>query len=188
MPAGRGSHGSRDPRLRHDEVTRVRRNTSSGVRWAKFEESRLAHLPVTITVTLRPGVCANRFVGTAGPDLPLGGTPMGDYLLGLGGDDVLLGLGGSDCLSGGAGADSLDGGPGNDLLRGGAGPDELKGGTGADELSGGRGTNIYDAGPGRDSVRAKNRVRERVRCGPGHDEALVDHFDRVRGCERVKRR
>ena len=72
--------------------------------------------------------------------------------------------------------------------HGGAGNDKLDGGSGNDRLSGGRGRNRYAAGAGKDTVNARNRKRERVDCGPGRDKATVDRSDRVRRCERVKRR
>jgi Tol biopolymer transport system component len=113
--------------------------------------------------------CENLVRGTAGGDR-LNGTSGGDRLLGLGGSDVLNGLAGDDCL---------DGGPGRDTLNGGAGNDRLVGGSGA---------NRYSGGPGNDTLSAANRLRETVDCGSGRDTATVDRRDRVRGCERVRRR
>jgi Tol biopolymer transport system component len=52
-----------------------------------------------------------------------------------------------------------------------------------DENTGGRiyGTWLADV------VLARNHLRDTVFCGPGRDVALVDHGDRARGCERVRR-
>ncbi|MEZ5742981.1 MAG: ExeM/NucH family extracellular endonuclease [Sphingomonadaceae bacterium] len=47
------------------------------------------------------------------------GSPVGDTLSGLAGNDVLYGGGGADMLLGGAGNDRLDGGPGADTMTGG---------------------------------------------------------------------
>lgn len=93
----------------------------------------------------------------------------GRFPEGLGGNDVLTGLAGDDCLSGGRGEDRLSGGPGNDTL------------------SGGLGKNRYSGGSGKDRINARNRVSERVNCGPGKDRARVDAGDRTVGCERVRR-
>jgi hypothetical protein len=117
-----------------------------------------------------PGPCANTKLGTGGDDL-LTGTRVGDRLLGFGGDDRLRGLGGPDCLLGGKGQDRLVGGKGRDRLVGGKGKDPLVG------------------GPGHDVIRARDGMRDQVRCGGGRDRAYVDGRDRVsRDCERVLRR
>lgn len=56
-------------------------------------------------------------------DNMLSGTPLGERIAGLGGNDLLLGQGGGDTLDGGAGDDTLWGGSGPDVLYGGAGSD-----------------------------------------------------------------
>lgn len=134
-----------------------------------------------------PGRCANVQAGGAGDDLLQGGA-AGDRLTGLGGSDALLGAAGADCLRGGPGDDFLSGGAGNDNLRGDAGSDILSGGPGADVISTGSGTNLVNGGTGADRIAAANRVRETIRCGAGRDRATVDRRDRVKGCERVRRR
>ncbi|MFL5828350.1 MAG: thrombospondin type 3 repeat-containing protein, partial [Solirubrobacteraceae bacterium] len=104
------------------------------------------------------------------------------------GNDTLVGGDGDDTLYGEGGNDSLDGGPGNDKLLGGAGNDRLAGGPGNDTLTGGPGINSYLGGPGDDVINARNGRKDAVDCGPGkHDLAIVDHADKVKGCERVKR-
>ncbi len=95
---------------------------------------------------------------------------------------------GRDRLRGTGGSDRLRGRRGNDRLRGGGGDDCLRGGPGADRLSGGRGADLIRAGSGGDKVKAADGERDSVRCGNGSDAALVDPEDRVRGCERVRRR
>ena len=126
----------------------------------------------------RAGSCANVRDGTGGNDT-LDGTGAGDRLRGLDGNDRLGGLGGDDCL---------DGGLGNDRLRGAAGNDRLTGLYGRDDLDGEAGRDRYSAGAGNDKVSARDGVREIVDCGPGRDTAQVDRIDRVRRCERVRRR
>jgi Tol biopolymer transport system component len=112
-------------------------------------------------VSLKPGRCANAVTGTARSER-LSGSTAGDLIRGLAGKDVLLGLPGPDCL---------DGGPGNDTLNGGTGADRLVGGAGNDLLL------------------ARDGGRDDVNCGSGRkDRAQADKKDRVRGCEKVKRR
>jgi len=99
------------------------------------------------------------------------GTRRADRLVGTDGPDELRGLAGNDRLSGLAGNDRLSGGAGNDRLTGGRGTDTLLGGSGNDILS------------------ARDARRDTVDCGAGRrDRAIVDRYDRVRGCERVSRR
>jgi Ca2+-binding RTX toxin-like protein len=160
--------------------------------------------------TLDPGACANDRLGTSAPDR-LDGTDMGDNLYGLQGDDVLVGHALDDCLFGGLGADALagsrgddrllgddpgtgvpgrdrlSGDAGNDLLEGGPGADRLRGGRGNDRLVAGGGNNRLSGGRGSDRLSAANGRRDRISCGLGTDFARVDSFDRVRGCEHVRR-
>jgi Ca2+-binding RTX toxin-like protein len=98
--------------------------------------------------------------GTAGSN-HLTGTQYNDLLNGLSGNDVLKGLGGNDVLRGGAGKDVLDGGSGKDTLLGGTGPD---------------------------TVRAQDKTRDLIDCGPGRDVAYVDKLDKATHCEVVHRR
>jgi Ca2+-binding RTX toxin-like protein len=94
------------------------------------------------------------------------------------GDDLLTALGQPGVTSPYAGGVDLNGHQGNDVLLGGPGPDTL---------NGNNGRNYMDAGPGNDLLLGDLGGRDRIRCGPGHDSAIVDHRDRVRGCERVSR-
>ena len=116
------------------------------------------------------GACANLQRGTGGKDR-LVGTAAGDRLKGRGGNDRLIGGAGDDCLSGGGGKDRVSGGGGKDKLTGGKGVDRL------------------DGGAGNDVVNSRDKRRETVRCGKGRrDRVIADKKDRLRGCERVKRR
>ncbi|HYH58396.1 MAG TPA: triple tyrosine motif-containing protein [Thermoleophilaceae bacterium] len=111
-----------------------------------------------------------------------------DRLLGGDGNDKLFGAGGKDKLLGGKGNDKLKGDAGNDTLKGDAGKDTLDGGKGNDKLTGGGGKNKYKGGPGNDTLKAKNKKKETVNCGPGKkDKAVVDKTDKTKGCETVKR-
>lgn len=153
------------------------------------------------TGTLDQGACAMDRLGTPGDDR-IDGTASGDSLFGLQGNDVLNGQANDDCLFGGVGSDRLSGAagddrllgddasdavPGNDRLFGNAGNDLLVGGPGRDRLRGGAGRNRLRGGSGNDRLNALNGRRDRVNCGKGRDRARVDSFDRVRGCEQVRR-
>ena len=116
--------------------------------------------PTTPAPPAKPTRCANRKSGSRRAQT-LRGSSLGDLLSGLGGNDVLRGLGGADCLKGGKGNDLLIGGPGIDSFSG---------------------------GPGSDRIQAKDGARESVDCGPGRDSVVADRKDRLRRCERVKRR
>lgn len=144
---------------------------------------------------LDPGPCANPKPASEGGG-ELRGTGRGDELLGRGRHDVLLGFAGADCLLGGGGPDRLNGGKGADRLRGGigadifqgdSGKDRLIGGSGHDQLSGGTGSDRLSGGAGDDLLRAAEGQHDVVRCGRGHDRAVVDRMDSVRDCEIVAR-
>jgi hypothetical protein len=89
---------------------------------------------------------------------------------GTNGPDVLRGTERSDKLYGKNGHDRLFGLDGNDLLVGGTGRDLLEGAAGNDRMI------------------ARDDERDLVRCGSGHDQAVVDKKDRVASnCESVDR-
>lgn len=164
---------------------------------------------------LLPGACANVKRGTKLADV-LTGTAAGDRISAGSGNDRVSGLAGADCLfgqggndtlnggsgndrlngakgkdklKGGAGKDALAGGKGNDRLDGGKGNDRLDGGAGNDKLIGGKGKNRYRGGSGNDTINARNRKKETVNCGKGRkDRAVVDRKDKVKGCEKVRRK
>lgn len=124
------------------------------------------------------GHCSNRFAGTAKADR-IRGSSGSDRIIGGRGRDRLLGLGGADCISGGAGNDTISGGKGNDTLSGGAGNDRITAGPGRNKVSG---------GSGNDTINVRNHKRDIVNCGRGKDRVIADKIDKLRGCERVKRR
>ena len=166
----------------------------------------------TATSGHRPLPCtAGQPPGTAGDDT-LTGTPERDLVCGLGGADLIRGLGGNDTLFGDAcggtpsrrslvaakrgGNDSLLGGRGNDRLYGADGKDRLFGGRGSDALYGGDGNDLLQGGNGRDrlrgglgndTIRAADRRRDTINCGPGRDQIRADEPDRLRGCELISR-
>jgi hypothetical protein len=115
------------------------------------------------------GRCSNAIGGTPKKDR-LKGTEGGDTIKGRRGRDRIHGNGGDDCVTGGKGRDRVLGDAGDDTLRGGKGFDRVKGGSGDDLIKvGGHG-------------------RDKVNCGPGKDTAIASRHDRVRRCEKVKRR
>ena len=131
-------------------------------------------------VDLAPGVCANPFGGTPGPD-SLEGTAMGDFIEGAGGNDTIRGRGGADCLDGEAGADDVLGGGASDRLRGGTGRDRLVGGgggdrilrgeAGADALSGGGGADRLAGGKGGDRLTGGGKA-DFLSGGVGNDRLI----------------
>ena len=169
----------------------------------------------TVSVAGPVGACRFPIDGTAAAET-LDGTPFGDLVNGLAGNDRLEGGLGDDCLNGGAGRDkgygragndviaggadddklsghegndTVSGNSGNDAVSGGDGNDKLKGGSGNDKLSGGKGKNSYSAGSGNDAVSAANGKKEKVDCGSGkRDRVTADRKDKLKGCERVKRK
>jgi Ca2+-binding RTX toxin-like protein len=105
-----------------------------------------------------------------------------------GGNDQISGDSGNDLVVGGSGNDRLTGGDGSDRLRGDEGNDRLSGGAGDDRLKGGRGRNRLSGGSGNDRLNGVNGRFDRLNCGPGVDSVRADRIDRVRRCERIRRR
>lgn len=133
------------------------------------------------------GSCTRKIAGT-GKGESLEGTRDGERIRGRGGADRIEGRGGPDCLAGNRGSDRVAGNGGPDEIEGGAGDDRLEGNGGADLILGGPGTDRIAGGPGADVIEVPGRGGDTVDCGPGRDEAVAGRGERVRGCERVRRR
>lgn len=118
------------------------------------------------------------FNGTARRDTLIGSV-RANTIRGRGGNDLILGGGGNDRLFGDAGNDTIDGELGNDTVDGGAGADNLTGGDGRDRILG-RG--------GNDRINAADGARDTIDCGKGRDRVVADRRDRLKACERVRRR
>ena len=74
-------------------------------------------------------------------------------------------------------------------MNGGLGNDRLIAGPGDDRLVGGKGRDSMLGGPGNDTVKARDGVRDFVKCGAGKDRVVADKVDRVtKNCEKVKRK
>jgi Ca2+-binding RTX toxin-like protein len=132
------------------------------------------------------GAGADRITGTRGRDVISAGAGNDRVLAGSGSDLVCAGPG-NDRVTGGRGNDRLLGQAGNDRLFGGPGNDFLFGGSGNDRITPGPGRDHVFAGPGNDRIFARDGQRDVIDCGPGHDVAYVDQFDRTRRCEVVIR-
>ncbi len=65
--------------------------------------------------------------------------------------------------------------------------EKLVGTPGSDCLRGGGGRDRIHARAGGDTLLARDGHRDRIRCGPGRDIAVVDRKDRVSSCERVRK-
>jgi Tol biopolymer transport system component len=113
----------------------------------------------TKSVVPSPGHCSNRFAGTRR----------------------------NDRIRGSSGSDRIRGGRGRDRLFGLAGNDCISGGTGNDTINAGGGRNTVSGGAGNDTIYVRNHKRDRVNCGKGRDKVRADRFDKLRGCERVRR-
>ena len=81
--------------------------------------------------------------------------------------------------------ENIIGGNGNDAITGSAGTNDIDAGPGADTIDPGGGADVVDAGPGNDSVSARDGAQDLVVCGEGADQATIDAFDTVDGCETV---
>ncbi len=143
------------------------------------------------------GAGNDRLSAAGGP--PFAGPVQIHHRIGIAG-----GLG-NDVLFGSPGRDQMTAGRGNDILRAGRSADTLVVGNDHDEAHAGPGNDfIYIStgagglpedeapdlligGSGADRIlsQGNNGRADRVRCGSGHDEALVDHVDHLRGCEDV---
>ena len=123
------------------------------------------------------GIAAS-ITGGAGADRLTGGADA----------DTLTGAAGNDVLSGGAGDDLLLGDAGNDRLLGGAGRDELDGDLGNDSLTGGPAKDRFFGFVGRDRIDAVDGVKETIDCGMGRDSVKADKKDKLKHCEKVKRK
>jgi RTX calcium-binding nonapeptide repeat (4 copies) len=73
-------------------------------------------------------------------------------------------------------------------MIGGTGSDRIKGRGGDDWLGDKGGYDCLLGNAGNDRIYAADGRRDVVRCGRGHDFAIVDGADRIRSCERVIRR
>jgi Ca2+-binding RTX toxin-like protein len=119
---------------------------------------------MAVVLVLSSGVAlAAYFVGTRGSD-NLRGTSRSDEMYGLRAGDNIRGIGGDDYIEGGTGPDDLFGNNHDDDIYGGKGGDDMFGGDGDDYL------NAADDAPD-----------DRVDCGAGADEAVVDTGDFVVG-------
>jgi predicted acyl esterase len=94
--------------------------------------------------------------------------------------DRIKGTEGGDRLRGGRGKDRIAAKGGDDCVAGNRGKDKLVGDEGKDKLRGGKGN---------DRIKAKDGERDRVSCGSGEgDRVIADGKDKLRGCERKRRR
>jgi hypothetical protein len=78
---------------------------------------------------------------------------------------------------------TADGGP--IVVNGGRGRDRIRTGSSADRVRGGPDADSIDTGAGNDEINARDRTRDRIRCGEGNDVVGADPIDLVSGCEDV---
>jgi CSLREA domain-containing protein len=130
---------------------------------------------------------AASYVFTAGPVAPL--TPPTTPTQPAAPKNVTrIGTAGPDVLRGGLGNDTLRGLGGNDRLFGGSGNDRLFGGAGNDRLEGHKGRDLLEGGLGNDTIVARDKSFDTIRCGAGRDTVTADRNDKVaKDCETVRR-
>jgi Ca2+-binding RTX toxin-like protein len=114
--------------------------------------------------------------------LGLAAPALAEYFVGTRFDDDLEGTNRSDEMYGLRGDDEIRAKDGNDYIEGGVGRDHLFGDAGKDEIYGGRSVDRVFGGPNADYINvADDRPDDRVECGGGNDEAVVDTGDNVVG-------
>jgi hypothetical protein len=143
--------------------------------------------------------------GGAGRDVLLPGTGNGDVVAGgsdtdaasyedrTGAQPVTASLDGqaNDGQPGendtiGTDVENLIGGAGDDTLVGDGNPNEIEGGDGGDVIDPGAGPDVADGGVGNDRITARDGAQDRILCGDGNDQAVIDEFDTVVACEDVQ--
>jgi hypothetical protein len=86
----------------------------------------------------------------------------------------------------GSDVENLVGGAGDDTLTGDGGPNDIDGGDGGDVINPLGGADFVDGGTGNDRINARDGAQDRIICGEGNDQAIVDAFDTVIACEDVQ--
>ena len=132
---------------------------------------------------LVPGTGADAITGGPGIDTVSYEERGGPLTVSLGGgaDDGEPGEG--DTV--GDDVENVVGGAAGDTLVGSASTNDVDAGAGNDVIDAAGGADVVDAGPGDDVVRARDGVPDRIVCGDGADQATIDAFDTVEGCETV---
>ncbi len=150
------------------------------------------------TLPPNPGALLEPLARLRRPRRPRRDSASATSSAGSSGDDRLRGGRGDDCLYGDRGKDRLDGGSGRDRVFGNSGNDRVSGGTrqrprGRQQRQrprqpGAGATTWSPAASGNDVISVRDGRRDRVNCGRGPRPGAADRRDRLRGCERVRRR
>jgi Ca2+-binding RTX toxin-like protein len=153
------------------------------------DSARAGTLPITAyggpgADTLTAASSGSVLYGDDGLDTLHGGAGD-DYLYGGSGRDHIYGGDGDDFITAGAGDDAVFGQLGDDDESGNGGRDLIDGGSGRDRLVGGSGRDVLLGRAGIDFLYARDRARDRVRCGSGRgrDRVSADDKDTLSGCE-----
>ncbi len=151
---------------------------------------RLDHLnPQTQEcLILGPQDTGNDCRTSGGPTTPpAGDRPCTNVIAGNKRDNDLAGTSGSDRIRGKSGADRIKGRDGDDCLQGGGGTDRISGGAGKDEIKLGRGADSASGGTGNDILNAARGGSDLLRCGKGHDVAVINKRkdEAAKSCETV---
>ena len=145
---------------------------------SRWRRAAIAMLCPTAAILLQGASAAAQGTEAPATEPPVTDGPCATLVDGTPASEQLIGSEARDRITGGDGRDKLNGLARGDCMRAGPGRDVLIGGPSADAMAG---------GDGPDRFRARDGSRDRVRCGPGRDVAVVDAKDRTRGCERVRR-
>jgi Ca2+-binding RTX toxin-like protein len=86
----------------------------------------------------------------------------------------------------GADVENVIGSIGGDTISGNAGRNDIDAGEAGDVVNSGAGVDFVDAGTGNDRIAARDGFADTIVCGAGDDQAVVDAFDTVEGCEDVQ--
>jgi RTX calcium-binding nonapeptide repeat (4 copies) len=101
---------------------------------------------------------------------------------------VFAGVALAALIKGDDGPNTLVGTPKGDAIYGYGGADRIRGRSGADALYLGGGQDHGHGGHGDDYVRAVDRSKDDISCGPGSDRARANPGDAIEeGCEKVIR-
>jgi hypothetical protein len=82
--------------------------------------------------------------------------------------------------------ENVIGSPGDDTITGNGSRNDVDAGAGGDVIDPGGDSDFVDAGPGNDRILARDGSIDRIECGDGNDQAVIDAFDVVTDCEDVQ--
>jgi Ca2+-binding RTX toxin-like protein len=82
--------------------------------------------------------------------------------------------------------ENVIGSAGEDTITGNGNRNDIDAGAGGDVIDPGGDSDFVDAGPGNDRILTRDGSIDRIECGDGNDQAVIDAFDVVTNCEDVQ--